>query len=133
MSDIQQKMVMAAKAMLEKSYSPYSHFPVAACILAENNQIYCGCNIENASFGLTLCAESSAISSMVGDGQLRIKEIVIVANSADFCAPCGGCRQRISEFSTPETRIHFYNRAGEYKTLTMAELLPMPFQSKTMG
>lgn len=132
MSQQQKKLYAAALAMLEKAYTPYSHFPVAASILAGNGEIYSGCNIENASFGLTLCAEASAIANMVTSGERRIKEVVVVAQSNDYCSPCGACRQRLVEFSTPETIIHFYNQTGEYKTLTMKELLPMPFLATTI-
>ncbi len=132
MNHLQHKMHTAALAMMEKAYAPYSNFPVGACILASNGELYTGCNIENAAFGLTLCAEASAIANMVIHGQRQIKKIVVVANSNEPCAPCGACRQRILEFATPDTEIHFYNRTGKHQMLTMQEILPAPFEAKTL-
>lgn len=120
-------MLAKAKAMLDKAYIPYSRFAVGACIKSGSGQLYVGCNIENASYGLTLCAEAAAIAMMVIAGERQIAEMVVVAESAKPCAPCGACRQRIREFATPETRIHFGNKIQIDKTLTMAELLPDAF------
>lgn len=126
MTDLSE-MIRKAKAMLKYSYKPYSGFAVGACIKTTKQQVFAGCNVENASYGLTICAEASAIAMMVAAGEKQIAEIVVVADSEMLCAPCGACRQRIREFATPTTLIHFGNSEGSYKTMTIDQLLPEAF------
>ncbi len=120
-------MIEQAKAALKNAYVPYSNFAVGACIKSSSQQLYAACNIENASYSLTICAEAAAISKMVAAGEREIAEITVLADSEKICAPCGACRQRILEFSTANTLIHYGDIKGNYKTMTIAELLPDAF------
>lgn len=121
------KMISNAYKALAHSYSPYSHFSVACCICSENNNLYTGVNVENSSYGLSLCAEASAISSMISSGEQRIKSLVVLAGTNLLCPPCGACRQRIYEFSTTETMIHLCNKDSILHSVTINELLPLAF------
>lgn len=125
------RMLEIARQTMQNSYSPYSHYSVGACIKTENDHMFSATNVENASYGLSVCAETAAISAMVSAGQNKIKDIVITGqlNNQDvsLCAPCGACRQRIVEFSTPATQIHLADSTGIRKTFTVAELLPEAF------
>ncbi len=124
-------MLKIARETMQNSYSPYSRYRVGACIETENGQIFSGTNVENASYGLSVCAETAAISAMISAGDKRIKNIIITSQHHDhdvsLCVPCGACRQRIVEFSTPTTRIHLADETGVQKTFTVAELLPEAF------
>jgi cytidine deaminase len=117
----------AAKDAMAQAYAPYSRYRVGAAILAENGRIYRGCNVENAAYPVGNCAEASAIAAMILDGGRRIREIAVIGSGAEFCTPCGGCRQRIREFATPETRIHACDAEGVRRTFTCDELLPASF------
>jgi cytidine deaminase len=126
-------MYDAARAVGGHAYAPYSRFPVGAALRTEAGGVHVGCNVENASSPEGWCAETSAIAAMVaaappGPGR-RIVEITVVAARIDgrFTTPCGGCRQRLAEFSSPGTLVHVADPAGESHTFTMAELLPAAF------
>ncbi|MEM7300970.1 MAG: cytidine deaminase [Pseudomonadota bacterium] len=121
------KLFEAASAAMKKSYSPYSQFPVGAAILAESGAIYSGCNIENAAYPQGWCAETSAISHMILGGDHSIREIAVIAQKKDLATPCGGCRQKLSEFGSADTKVHLCNQAGIAETVTLAELLPLAF------
>lgn len=121
------EMLELAKNAQNIAYSPYSQFKVGACIKANNNKYYTGCNIENASYSLTLCAESSAIANMINDGANQIVEIVIIGSSEKPCAPCGACRQRIREFAHENLVVHMFNQHNEVYSKTFDELLPDSF------
>ncbi len=125
-------ILKAAQDALENAYAPYSNFPVGAAILGQNGRIYVGCNVENAAYPQGLCAEAGAIAAMVADGEKRIEQICIVSGSAKPVPPCGGCRQKISEFSSPTTPIFVASANGSYKEFSMAELFPLPFGSKNL-
>lgn len=114
------------------AYAPYSDFKVGVAVYADNNEIYTGCNVENISYPCGTCAESGAIASMIAHGGKKIREILIVADSADLITPCGACRQRIAEFATPQTLVHLANLDGVQKSLTLEELLPLSFASKEL-
>lgn len=124
------KMISQAHQALSRAYAPYSKFTVAASICTDTGAIYTGVNIENASYGLTLCAEAAALSAMVCAGEQRIKHIVILAGNNLLCPPCGACRQRIQEFSTPETLIHLCDKETILRSITINELLPLAFNFK---
>lgn len=126
MADIQQ-MVQLALANLEKAYAPYSKFHVSCCIQGCNQKNYFGVNVENVAYPLGICAEASAISQMVTDGCQKIENVVIVCNSNEHCSPCGGCRQRIYEFSNPDTQIYLSNHQSILKQYSITELLPEAF------
>jgi cytidine deaminase len=114
-----------------RSYTPYSHFKVGACVLMEDDSIYSGANIENASYGATNCAERTAIFKAISEGKKKIKAIAIVADQKDIF-PCGICRQVIREFSD-NAEIIIANDIDDYKTYSIEQLLPNSFNSKDMG
>ena len=120
-----QKLINRAVVARDKTYSPYSHFGVGAALLCEDGGIYEGCNIENASYGLTNCAERTAIFKAVSEGQTKFKALAVVAHTEGPCAPCGACRQVISEFEIP--RIIMANLRGDYTVVELEGLLPFRF------
>lgn len=122
-----QKLIQAAIEMRKQSYSPYSNFAVGAAVLSNDGYIYGGCNIENASYGLTNCAERTAIFNAVSDGKRNISAIAVVADTDRPCSPCGACCQVIGEFKIP--CIIMANLKGEYKTVSLEELLPFSFSN----
>ncbi len=115
------------------SYSPYSNFKVGAVIKSDKDHYFSGCNVENISYGLTVCAESNAIGQMIAGGDRLIKEIYISSANNIMLTPCGGCRQQIREFSNKDTLVHMANAQHEYKTLTINELLPLSFDPDMLG
>jgi cytidine deaminase len=125
--DLAQDLFEAARAAMQHSHSPYSHFPVGAAIRAEDGRIYSGCNIENVAFPDGWCAETTAISHMVMAGAREIVEVAVIAEKLPLCPPCGGCRQKLSEFARPQTRVWLCDATGPQKALTLAELLPATF------
>lgn len=122
--EIQKLMDCAIKAR-ENAYSPYSHFAVGAALLCEDGTLYEGCNIENASYGLTNCAERTAIFKAVSEGHTTFKALAVVADTEGPCAPCGACRQVMAEFKIP--LIIMGNLMGNIKIVTIEELLPFSF------
>ena len=126
----------AASAARAKAHAPYSNYAVGAALLADDGNIYAGCNVENAAFPEGWCAETTAIGHLVMGGAKRIVKAVVVAERIDrdrvaggrFCTPCGGCRQRLSEFAAgPEIDIWAADPQGASQHFTMAELLPAGF------
>ena len=118
----------AAREAMRHAHAPYSNdFRVGAAILGGSGEIFGGCNVENASFPEGWCAETSAIAAMVTAGERRIAEIAVVAERMPRITPCGGCRQRIAEFATPDTRVHLCDDTGVVETVTIADLLPKAF------
>lgn len=129
MSDLFEK----ARMVRENAYAPYSKFKVGAAIRTVNGLEFVGCNVENAAYPEGICAEAGAIGMMIAAGENKIEEICIVADSPDPVAPCGGCRQKISEFSTPTTSVVLSNLNGERIRRTMKELLPDSFGPKDLS
>lgn len=111
------------------AHAPYSSFLVGAALLTTTGETFTGCNVENVSYGLTNCAERTAIFTAVAalGGSMRIASIAVVTQQQVACSPCGACRQVIAEFASPQTTIH-YQGAGGIKTVTMNELLPDSFR-----
>ena len=130
MANKKQELLKAARKARSKAYAPYSNFHVGAAVLAGNDEIYSGCNVENASFGLTCCAERNAIFAMVAAGEKVIHEILVIGESEEFLPPCGACRQVIAEFAPPPTVVHMCNREGQSRDTTVAELVPFIFHLK---
>jgi cytidine deaminase len=120
-------MLDLARRALTNAHAPYSRFRIGACLRAGNGQLYAGCNVENASYPVTQCAEATAIGVMVAAGDRQITEVVIVTESAEVCPPCGRCRQQLAEFAGPDVRIHLCGPEGVRVTATLGELLPMAF------
>ncbi len=123
----------AARSAMEKSHSPYSKFPVGAAIRADDGKVYLGANIENLSFPQGWCAEPTAIGAMIMGGGRQIRELAVIAEKLPLCTPCGGCRQKISEFASADTRVYLCDDQGVQKTVTMAELLPYAFETDVIG
>ena len=120
-----QKLMDCAIKARENAYSPYSHFAVGAALLCEDGTLFEGCNIENASYGLTNCAERTAIFKAVSEGHVTFKALAVVADTEGPCAPCGACRQVVAEFKIPI--IIMGNLMGNVKIVTIEELLPFSF------
>ena len=121
------KLLKLAKDAQQNAYAPYSKFFVGASIMADNGKQYSGCNVENVAFPLGQCAEAGAIAAMIRNGGKKIHQILIVGPTEKICPPCGGCRQKIHEFSTAETKVLLSNSNGDITTLTMAQLMPFAF------
>lgn len=130
MNDLIASMISKAKHVLNNAYAPYSKFQVAACLSCEDGSLYTGVNVENASYGLTICAETSAICQMINAKQQKITNVVIMNGAATLCPPCGACRQRIAEFADSTTMIHLCSHQAPIKSLTLDELLPYLFRFK---
>ena len=122
------ELIRAAFKARSFAYTPYSHFKVGAALLAKNGMVYTGCNIENSSFGLTICAERTAAVKAISEGHSKFRRIVIAGNSKDFCYPCGACRQFLYEFS-PDMEVICLNRAREARKMTLRALMPCGFDS----
>ena len=120
------KLKAAAVSLLERSYCPYSHFPVGAALECTDGTVFTGCNLENAAVGPTICAERTAVAKAVSEGHRDFIRIVVAGRSDDFCVPCGVCRQVLREFA-PNVEIICLNGAGEEQTFTLPELLPHSF------
>jgi len=117
----------AAKAAQRHAYAPYSRFNVGAALRTPSGAIFTGCKVENAAYPEGACAETGAISAMALAGERHIEEILVIGDGEGLCTPCGGCRQRIREFASPQTPIHVAGRDGLRITLSLAELLPYSF------
>lgn len=126
------ELIALAKKNLDKAYVPYSHFPVSAVLVTEEDEIYTGVNIENASFGLTNCAERTAIFKAVSEGKLKFKHLFIAGNTEQPISPCGACRQVMAEFFAPDTPVTLINKDNEVKEMTLETLLPYYFSAKHM-
>ena len=120
-----QELIKKAKEAKGKAYAPYSGFKVGAAIEAESGIIYTGCNVENSSFGLSMCAERVAIFKAVSEGERKFKKIAIVANTKGPVSPCGACRQVMSEFGNFD--VILANDDGEIEQTTVDQLLPGAF------
>jgi cytidine deaminase len=120
-------LFLQTSEVIKRAYAPYSHFHVGACIESASGKLYTGCNVENASYGLTICAEASAISAMVSAGETVISRLAVMVTGPGVSAPCGACRQRIHEFSTPDTVIHLGDLQGNRHSFKESDLLPHAF------
>jgi cytidine deaminase len=123
------RLLEAARSVVQNAYAPYSGFRVGAAILTERGTLYTGCNVENGSYGLTICAERTAIASAVtqeGGTQMRIRAVAVVNERTTYCPPCGACRQVIYEFG--ENAVIVLQEGDNLKRVSIAELLPGAFQ-----
>ena len=121
-----QELCQKAVEMQNFAYVPYSHFPVGAALECSDGTVFTGCNVENAAYGSTICAERTAIVKAVSEGHRDFVRIAIAGNSEDFCVPCGSCRQVMMEFA-PEMEVICLNAAGESRSFALRELLPYGF------
>lgn len=121
------QLVELAFSMLERAYVPYSHFPVGAALLCADGSVFTGCNVENAAYGSTLCAERVALVKAVSEGHRDDWSVLAVAgNGADYCWPCGACRQMLFEFC-PDLTVLVARGDGDYVALPLKQLLPYGF------
>ena len=133
-----EELIKAAMEAKEHAYAPYSHFRVGAALLTKSGKVYQGCNIENAGYSPTNCAERTAFFKAVSEGKTEFRAIALVGGPKgkepeNFCAPCGVCRQVMAEFCDPETfRIILMNGAGEIREYLLKELLPLGFTGKAL-
>jgi homotetrameric cytidine deaminase len=120
------RLVDLARKAMARAYAPYSHFQVGVALRDEAGALHAGANVENSSYPQGTCAEASAIGALVAAGGRQIREAVVMADT-ELIVPCGGCRQRLSEFAGPETPIHLAGPEGIRRTVTLGELLPLAF------
>lgn len=123
-----QELIELARRAREKAYVPYSGFPVGAALVAEDGTVFTGCNIENASYGLALCAERTAIFKMASEGHHAISAIAVIADTDGPVSPCGACRQVMAEFAGNGVRVILTNLKGEVQVTTVGDLLPGAFR-----
>jgi len=123
------KLVRAARAARRRAYAPYSRFQVGAAVLA-GSRIHVGCNVENASYGLTVCAERTAVASAVAAGARRISAVAVASGTAPPTPPCGMCLQTLAEFGGPDLPVLLVGAGGARETTTLGELLPRAFTKR---
>ena len=122
-----QELVQTAIEMQNRAYVPYSHFPVGAALLCRDGTVFTGCNVENAAYGSTICAERTALVKAVSEGRTGdFSAIAIAGQGDDYCWPCGSCRQMLYEFS-PDLTVLAARKDGTYQSATIAQLLPNGF------
>lgn len=120
------ELVRMALAAREQAYAPYSNFHVGAALLTRDGRVFTGCNVENASYGLTVCAERVALFKAVSEGSRTFTALAMAGPSDDYCRPCGACLQVMSEFA-PELRVIMADRTGRFRSRTLLQLLPEAF------
>ncbi len=125
-------LVELAFTMLERSYAPYSHFPVGAALEGADGTLYTGCNVENAAYGSCICAERTALVKAVSEGCRSFRRLAVVGSGPDYCWPCGACRQMLYEFA-PDLEILAANGAHQFVKYTLRQLLPHGFGPETLG
>lgn len=132
MSSLKTELKKMAIAAMEFSYSPYSNKKIGASIVLSNGKSYSGCNIENASYGGTVCAERVAIWKAFSENKsdIKITEVFVASNESEPWPPCGFCRQVLAEFATPETQVTLINLQNTEKTYKFKDLLPLAFKSE---
>jgi cytidine deaminase, homotetrameric len=126
-------MLELAKLYRSRAYAPYSKYQVAVVLRGANGKLYGGCNVENIAYPVGNCAEASAIAAMIGDGETRIAEALVIGPEGDLCTPCGACRQRLREFADDSLVIHVADPSGVKKSITLGELLPLSFGPEILG
>lgn len=129
---LEKKLRQKADDMLDMAYVPYSKFPVGAALLTKEGEIFTGCNIENASYPLSNCAERTAMFKAVSEGERNFETLVVTGNTEGPISPCGACRQVLAEFCDPNMPVILTNKKGDTLTTTVSELLPGAFREKDM-
>jgi cytidine deaminase len=130
-SDADRRLIEAALSAMEHSYSPYSGFKVGAAVRTPDGKTYAACNVENASYGLTVCAERAAVFKMISEGGTKIEALALVSRNDDPITPCGACRQIINEFAAADCRIICYSK-NQTRIYRIDELLPDSFKSSDL-
>jgi cytidine deaminase len=123
-----ERLILAARAARERAHAPFSKFKVGAAVEDEDGKIYAGCNIENATLGLTMCAERVAVFKAISEGASRLIRVAVVADSAELTPPCGACRQILWEFCG-DAELILANLAGASERLRIGQMFPRPFDS----
>ncbi|MCB0743059.1 MAG: cytidine deaminase [Ignavibacteriae bacterium] len=124
------ELIQIANKAKTRAYSPYSKFRVGAALITEQGDIYTGVNVENSSYGLTNCAERTAVFKAVSEGESKFKSIVITSDAEDFITPCGACRQVLMEICGKDLEVVMTNRDNEIRILKLEELLPFSFNKE---
>jgi len=123
-------LIAAAREAMKRAYAPYSRFPVGAALLAKDGTVFAGCNIENASYGLCICAERTALFKAYSDGVTEFAALAVIADTEKPVSPCGACRQVMFELCPEDMPVLLANLAGERLETTVGELLPRGFKLK---
>lgn len=126
------ELVEIAFTMLERSYSPYSHFPVGAALEGTDGKVYTGCNVENAAYGSCICAERTALVKAVSEGCQSFRRLAVVGGGEDYCWPCGSCRQMLYEFAS-ELEILIARGDHDFVKTTLRELMPHGFGPEALA
>lgn len=126
------ELIKKAIEARKKAYVPYSKFKVGAAVITEDGSVYEGCNIENASYGATNCAERTAIFKAISEGHREIKAIAVVGDMSTFTTPCGICRQVIAEFASKDLEIIIIKNENEYVVKTLEDILPGAFTKEDL-
>ena len=132
MTIAKKEWIDTAVSALDKAYVPYSKFPVGACLVSKNGTIYQGLNIENASYGLTNCAERTAFFKAVSEGEKEFQHLVVAGHTPEPISPCGACRQVMVEFCAPDMPVTLVGDDGVIKETTVEGLLPYYFTNKDL-
>lgn len=129
----QKKLIEEAKAAREKAYVPYSKFKVGAALYTVDGKVYHGCNIENAAYSVTICAERTALFKAYSEGATAFSKLVVVADTKRPVSPCGACRQVISELCPKDMKVVLTNLTGHVQEITVEDLLPGAFSSEDLN
>jgi len=127
-----QHLYSQAKQVSDNAYAPYSKFKVGAALISEQGEVFTGCNVENASYGLTVCAERNCIASAVANGTTQVTGLVVYTAQKQLTTPCGACRQVIAEFMSPDAHVHLVNHLGDTQQWRVADLLPAAFTPQNL-
>lgn len=125
---MKKELIDAARDVMQFSHSPYSNFRVGAAVLGDDGKVYSGTNVENASYGLSICAERAAVLKAVANGAKSISACAVTTDTAKPAAPCGACRQVLLEFG-PNMDIYLSGKSGDIVDVNLSDLIPMPFTS----
>lgn len=125
-------LLEAATKVRERAYAPYSNFKVGAALRTTTGAVFSGCNVENVAYPEGTCAEAGAIAAMIAAGETEIAEVLVIADSPLPVSPCGGCRQKLAEFSKADVNVTMTTLEGNSQSLTMAEILPGAFTQSHM-
>ena len=125
-----QALIEKARLARLSAHAPYSHFQVGAALLTSDGRVFTGCNVENSTYGLSMCAERVAIFKAVSEGMQEIAKVVVVTDSEDIAPPCGCCRQMTWEFGSEDTEVVIANLAGAVRSYRIKELLPKAFDAR---
>jgi homotetrameric cytidine deaminase len=131
--DQPQALLAAADAVMREAHAPYSQFKVGAALRTPSGAVHLGANVENVAYPQGQCAEASAIGALVAGGEREISAVAVVAEKLDVCPPCGGCRQRLSEFASADTPVYLGRPDGPLHATTMGELLPLAFDESALA